>query len=59
MGRWIGYYNQERLDAGIMYLSPEEVFQGRKEQRLAERREKLHSASINRQRYWEAQTADL
>jgi hypothetical protein len=26
MGRWIAYYNQEGLHAGIMYLPPEEVF---------------------------------
>jgi hypothetical protein len=28
MGRWITYYNQERLHAGIMYLPPEEVISG-------------------------------
>jgi transposase InsO family protein len=32
-GRWIEYYNQERLHAGITYLPPEEAFQGRKEER--------------------------
>jgi transposase InsO family protein len=47
MSRWIAYYNQERLHADITYLPPEEVFQGRKEERLAERREKLHTADIN------------
>jgi len=59
IGRWIEYYNNERLHAGIFYLAPEDVFQGLKEERLAERREKLYTAFIKRQRYWQSQTAHL
>ena len=33
-------------------LSPEDYFAGRKEVRLAERKEKLHTADINRKAYW-------
>ena len=59
MGRWIAYYNTERLHSAIWYLPPEDVFQGRAERRLAERREKLHTANSNRRSYWQNQTAAL
>jgi transposase InsO family protein len=49
---WISYYNGERLHGAIRYLTPDDVFYGRAERRLAERREKLHTALINRQAYW-------
>ncbi|GHU56678.1 hypothetical protein FACS189442_5400 [Spirochaetia bacterium] len=59
MSRWIAYYNTVRLHSAIWYLPPEDVFQGRVERRLAERREKLHTACINRRSYWQNQTAAL
>jgi hypothetical protein len=37
----------------------DDVFEGRKEIRLVERREKLHTAYINRRSYWQAQAARL
>jgi len=55
MARWIRFYNSERLHGAIMYLTPEEVFAGKKEERIAERREKLHTAYINRRTYWQNQ----
>jgi transposase InsO family protein len=51
MRKWIGYYNGERLHAALLYLPPDDVFEGRKEVRLVERREKLHTAYINRRSY--------
>jgi transposase InsO family protein len=56
---WIGYYNEQRLHAALWYLPPEDVFNGRMGERLAERREKLHTAYINRQNYWQAQAANV
>ena len=58
MGKYIKYYNTERLHAALFYLPPEDVFQGLKEKRIAERREKLYSASIIRRSYWLSLTAD-
>ena len=52
---WIAYYNSERLHSAIWYLSPNDVFYGRTAARLAERKEKLHNAFINRQEYWQIQ----
>jgi hypothetical protein len=52
MTQWISYYNNERLHSGIWYLTPNDVFYGKKSERLAERKEKLHTAYINRQDYW-------
>jgi hypothetical protein len=52
LGEWIRYYNEERLHSEIDYLSPKEVFEGKREERLAERREKLHTAYINRRAFW-------
>jgi transposase InsO family protein len=59
MRKWIRYYNGERLHAELFYLPPEEVFAGRMGIRLAERKEKLHTAYINRRSYWQAQAAKL
>jgi transposase InsO family protein len=58
MGRWIKYYNEERLHAALMYLPPEDVFRGLKEKRLAERRQKLYTAIINRRIYWRSLAAE-
>jgi len=57
MGRWIEYYNEKRLHAALYYLPPEDVFQGMKEMRLAERKEKLYTARINRRSYWRSLAA--
>ena len=58
MGRWIEYYNNERLHSALSYLPPEDVFQGQKEIRIADRRKKLYTAVINRRNYWQSLDAD-
>jgi transposase InsO family protein len=55
MKHWIGHYNSERLHGAIWYLTPDDVFYNRTAVRLAERKEKLHNAYINRQEYWRGQ----
>jgi transposase InsO family protein len=57
MAKWIAYYNCERLHSAIWYLTPNDVFYGRTANRLAERKEKLHTAFIKRQEYWRTQKA--
>jgi len=57
MAQWIAYYNCERLHSAIYYLTPNDVFNGRTTVRLAERKEKLHTAFINRQAYWQTKNA--
>ena len=52
MAQWIDFYNNERLHGALLYLTPADYFEGRKESRLAERREKLHTADIDRKAYW-------
>jgi len=52
LAKWIAYYNSERLHSAIWYLTPNDVFYNRTAERLAERKEKLHTAFINRQAYW-------
>ena len=54
MGSWIEYYNNERLHSAHCYLPPEDVFQGLKEIRLAERRKKMYHGLINRRSYWQS-----
>ena len=56
MAEWMVYYNSQRLHSAIWYLTPNDVFYGRTTKRLAERKEKLHTAFINRQEYWRTQT---
>ena len=51
MAQWIDFYNNGRLHGALLYLTPADYFEGRKESRLAERREKLHTADINRKAY--------
>jgi transposase InsO family protein len=55
MSEWMTYYNNERLHSAIWYLTPNDVFYDRTVKRLAERKEKLHTAFINRQEYWRTQ----
>ena len=57
MAQWIAYYNSERLHSAIWYLTPNDVFNGRTAKRLAERKEKLHTAYIKRREYWQAKNA--
>jgi len=57
MAEWIAYYNSQRLHSAIWYLTPNDVFYERTEKRLAERKEKLHTAFIKRQEYWRSQNA--
>jgi transposase InsO family protein len=58
MAEWIAYYNSQRLHSAIFYLTPNDVFYGRASRRLAERKEKLHTAFIKRQEYWQIKNAD-
>ena len=57
MSDWIAYYNCQRLHSAIWYLTPNDVFENRTSARIAERKEKLHTAFINRQEYWRAKNA--
>jgi transposase InsO family protein len=57
MAQWIEYYNNERLHSAIWYLTPNDIFYGRMAERLAERKEKMHTAKIKRQEYWRTQNA--
>lgn len=57
LAEWIAYYNSGRLHSAIWYLTPNDVFYGRTAERLAERKEKLHTAFINRQEYWRTHNA--
>jgi len=57
MAHWIAYYNNARLHSAIWYLTPNDVFYNRTSARLAERKEKLHNAYINRQEYWRVNIA--
>lgn len=52
MSDWINYYNSERLHSAIGFLTPDEVFAGKMEERLAERRTKLYNATREREDYW-------
>jgi transposase InsO family protein len=58
MGKWIRHYNEQWLHAALLYLTPEDVFQGLKEKRLSERRNKMQTACINRRNYWQSLTID-
>ena len=52
MVQWIIFYNNECLHGALLYLTPEDYFAGRKENKLADRREKLYNADIKRKAYW-------
>ena len=41
---YIEFYNTKRLHSGIFYLTPCEVFEGKMQERLAERNKKLDNA---------------
>jgi transposase InsO family protein len=57
MAGWIAYYNCQRLHSAIWYLTPNDVFQKKTAERLAERKEELHNAFIDRQEYWRKNNA--
>jgi len=57
MAEWIAYYNSQRLHSAIYYLTPDDVYNGKTQCRLAERKEKLHTALINRREYWQSKNA--
>lgn len=47
---WVQHYNEERLHAGLGYLTPAEFYRGNPAQRIAERQAKLEQAKRERQR---------
>jgi transposase InsO family protein len=47
---YIRYYNEQRLHSSIYYLTPQEVFEGKLEARLAERQKKLDEARRRREK---------
>ena len=46
---YIRYYNEQRLHSSIYYLTPQEVFEGKMEARLAERQRKLDESRRRRE----------
>lgn len=59
IGRWVEFYNTERLHASLNYLPPEEYWAGEPEARIEERKEKLERGRkrreiINRERLQQA-----
>jgi transposase InsO family protein len=44
IGRWVDYYNNERLHAGIFYMRPKDYYFGCKDKLLQERKQKLQEA---------------
>ena len=55
MGEWVRFYNSERLHSAIKYLTPDDVFFGRAQERLAERKEKMYNADMARRAFWKRQ----
>ena len=49
IGRWVEYYNGERLYASLNYLPPAEYSEGDPEQRLQKPRENLERARVRRE----------
>ncbi len=50
IARWVAHYNDERLHAGLGYLTPAEYYRGNPTARVAERRAKLETARHERRR---------
>ena len=48
VAKYVDYYNEVRLHSAIFYLTPQEVFEGKMEERLAERQRKLDTAREKR-----------
>ena len=49
IGEWVRHYNDERLHAGLGYLTPAEYYRGNPAGRIAERQSKLAKAQLERQ----------
>lgn len=52
VGRWVEFYNHERLHAALHYLRPVDYYRGQPEKLLAERRLKLERARVERAKRW-------
>lgn len=50
IGEWVRHYNEERLHAGLGYLTPSEFYRGNPAARIADRQDKLQRAKQHRQR---------
>jgi transposase InsO family protein len=50
IGAWVQHYNEDRLHAGLGYLTPSEYYRGNPAARIAERQSKLAKAQRERQR---------
>jgi transposase InsO family protein len=50
IGRWVEYYNGNRLHASLNYLPPAEYWEGEPERKLEERRQKLEKGRQARER---------
>jgi hypothetical protein len=50
INEYITEYNEKRLHSAIYYLTPKEVFEGKMEERIAERQKKLDTAREHRLR---------
>lgn len=48
IGRWVDYYNNQRLHAGIRYLRPADYYLGNPDQLIDIRKDKLRKARIDR-----------
>ena len=49
---YVNFYNEKRLHQSLHYLTPKDVLEGKTEQRLKEREEKLEQAKLRRLEYW-------
>lgn len=49
IGKWVDYYNNERLHSGLNYLRPVDYYKGNPEALLAERKRKLDAARQRRE----------
>jgi len=59
VGRWVKFYNHERLHAALNYLRPVDYYRGQPEKLLAERRLKLERARVERARRWRERTENI
>ena len=48
LGKWVRYYNEERLHSTLKYLRPVDYYRGNPEALLAERKRKLREAAARR-----------
>ena len=53
IGEYVDYYNTERLHSAINYIAPHDKLNGREQEILLKRDEKLRIAAIERQKYHE------